>query len=141
MTGRIGRDNTAMLGDDFLPSDDLLSEQSYLVSRGVRHLALVGLCPSDEPIMVRVATRVEQQADPTTLPFVVDHQDGTASFGYAGARWVLDLYEWSVSDKQIPPEQRERIHGLLLGYAAGAVSQFEELGSGRRFLGATASPG
>ncbi len=130
-----------MEGDEFLPSNDLLSEQSYLVSRGVRPMALVGHCSAEQLVMLRVATRLERQAEPTTLPFVIDHGDGTASYGYAAARWVLDLYEWIVTDKHIPQEQRERVHGLLLGYASSAISQYEDQSFGRRFLPATASPG
>ena len=126
-----------MDGDGYLPSDDLLSEQAYLVARGVRPLALVGQCPAEPLTLTRVATRVEAQAHANAIPFVVDHHDGHASYGYASARWVLDLYEWVVLEEGIPQAQRERIIGLLLGYAAPAVSQFEEEGSGRRFLPAT----
>src|SRR5438552_2346447 len=97
----------AVDGDEYLPSDDLLSEQSYLIARGVRPMALVGQCPADAAwVLTRVATRMEEVADPATVPFVVDHGDGNASYGFAAAAWVLDLYQWSVSDKRIPQEQR-----------------------------------
>ena len=65
--------------DDCLPSDDLLAEQAYLVARGVRPLALAGHCPSQH--VLRAATRVERLAVPGVVPFVLDHRDGTASFG------------------------------------------------------------
>jgi hypothetical protein len=141
LTGRIVGDNTAVRGDSFLPSDDLLNEQSYLVARGVRPLALVGQCPAEPLVLLRVATRIEEIGEPNAIPFVLDHGDGTASYGYAGARWALDLYQWTVSERGVPQEQRDRIIGMLLGYAVAAVSRFEEEGSGRRFLPATASPG
>src|SRR6266545_5266457 len=114
----------AMTGDDFLPSPDLLNEQSYLVARGVRPMAVVGQCSADELVMLRVATRLEEEADANSIPFVVDHHDGHASYGYAAARWALDLYEWAMSETDIPQAQRDRIVGLLLGYAVHAVSRF-----------------
>jgi hypothetical protein len=130
-----------MDGDSYLPSDDLLSEHAYLVARGVRPLALVGLCPAEPLVMTRIATRVEGVAEQGAIPFVVDQRDGTASYGYAAARWVLDLYEWAIAGEQIPQEQRERILGLLLGYSVAAVSEYEDEAPRRRFLPASASPG
>lgn len=130
-----------MIGDEFVPSDDLLSEQAYLVARGVRPLSVVGNCPSDSMTMLRVATRIECEACSGVVPFVVDHRDGTASFGYAGAAWVLDLYEWANDATQVPQEQRHRINGLLLGYGVPAISRHEDENSGRRFQCLSALPG
>lgn len=120
-----------------LPSDELLFEQSYQVARGVRPLALVGHCFVEPTALLRIATRVETAAAPNVVPFVLDHGDGTGSFGYAGARWALDLYEWAVKDGGVPEEQRERIIGLLLGYATPAVARYEDEATGRRFAFAT----
>lgn len=124
-----------------LSSDDALAEQAYLVARGVRRLSLAGHShvaddASDE--LLRVATRIERHAAPNAIPFVIDHGDGTASYGYADSRWALDLYEWAVKNPSVPQEQRHRIVGLLLGYSTPAVSSHEEEGSGRRFAFATA---
>ena len=80
-----------------------------------------------------MATELERYSEPNTIPFVVDHGDGVASFGYSDSRWALDLYEWTVRDPSVPQEQRHRIIGLLLGYGTPAVSRHEEEGSGRRF--------
>lgn len=120
-----------------LPSEDVLTEQAYLVARGVRPLSLAGHChlpEGDDTAMLRIATHVERHAEPNAIPFVVDHGDGVASYGYSESRWVLDLYEWAVKDPSVPQEQRHRIVGLLLGYGTPAVSRHEEEGSGRRFL-------
>jgi hypothetical protein len=119
-----------------LPSEDALREQAYLVARGVRPLSLAGHCRvgCEPDLMLRVATHVERHAETSVIPFVVDHGDGIASYGYAESRWALDLYEWAVSDPSVPQEQRHRIIGLLLGYGAPAVSRYEEEGSGRRFV-------
>jgi hypothetical protein len=124
-----------------IASDDVLTEQAYLVARGVRRLSLAGHChaaddASDE--LLRVATQVERHSEPNAIPFVLDHGDGTASYGYAESRWALDLYQWAVKDPSVPQEQRHRIIGLLLGYSTPAVSRHEEESSGRRFTFATA---
>ena len=119
-----------------LPSEEVLREQAYLVSRGVRPLSLAGHChiaEDDRTTLLRMATHVERHADANVIPFVVDHGDGVASYGYSESGWALDLYEWAVRDPAVPQEQRHRIVGLLLGYGAPAVSRYEEEGSGRRF--------
>jgi hypothetical protein len=126
-----------MQGDEFLPPDDLLREEAYQVARGVRPLALVGHCPSDEMTMLRIATEVERVSCPGVVPFVVDHGDGFAGFGYAGSAWAVDLYEWANDQTQVPQEQRHRINGLLLGYSVSAVARHEDETSGRRFASAS----
>jgi hypothetical protein len=123
-----------------LASDDLLAEQSYLVARGVRPLALAGHVHVDDADLLRIATCVERAAAEGALAFVIEHGDGTASYGYAAERWALDLYEWTVRDPLIPEEQRDRIIGLLLGYSGPSIARYEDEGSGRRFL-LTASGG
>ena len=127
----------AMSPDELnLPSADVLFEHAYLVARGVRPLSLAGHCHVDDPEgdLTAIATELERHADAGAIPFVIDHGDGVASFGYAESRWALDLYEWSVRDPSVPHEQRDRIIGLLLGYGAPAISRYEEEGSGRRFV-------
>jgi hypothetical protein len=124
-----------------LPCEEVLAEQAYLVARGVRQLSLAGHChlpEGDSVVLLTVATHVERQAEPNVIPFVVDHGDGVASYGYSESRWVLDLYEWAVTNPAVPQEQRDRIIGLLLGYGTPAVSRYEEEGSGRRFSPAIA---
>ncbi|HEY4451551.1 MAG TPA: hypothetical protein VGN13_08155 [Solirubrobacteraceae bacterium] len=130
---------------DALPSPDALAEQAYLVARGVRRMSLAGHLhlPEEaaEVALLTVATEVERHAEPNAVPFVVDHGDGVASFGYAESRWALDLYEWAMKDPAVPQEQRHRIVGLLLGYGTPAISRHEEQGSGRRFAQAVRWPG
>jgi hypothetical protein len=114
-----------------------MSEQAYLVARGVRPLSLIGNCPANELTLLRVATRIEAAAGPGVVAFVIDHGDETASFGYAGAAWAIDLFEWANDPTQVPQEQRHRINGLLLGYSVPAISRHEDETSGRRFASAT----
>jgi len=122
-------------GTDLLvPNADVLVEHAYLVSRGVRPLAIGGHFPTGSASMLRIATLIEDvAAQEGVLPFVIDHGDDSGSFGYAVNRWTLDFYEWAVTDGSIPEQQRHRIVGLLLGYSPEAISRYEETGSGRRF--------
>jgi hypothetical protein len=114
-------------------SNDVFSEHASLVARGVRPLALAGHCFADSDALLRIATQLEAAAEQNVVAFVLDHGDGSASYGYASERWALDLYEWAVRDPAVPQEQRERIIGLLLGYSPPAISRYEDEGSGRRF--------
>jgi hypothetical protein len=117
-----------------VPNRDVLAEHAYLVAREVRPIAIAGHFHAEEVSTLRIATLIEDAAPPEgVVPFVIDHGDGTGSFGYAANRWVLDFYEWSVKDRAIPAQQRHRIVGLLLGYSPVAISRYEESGSGRRF--------
>lgn len=117
------------------PSDDFVREHAYLVGRGVRSLAIVGECGADAITMMRTATRVESLAIPGAIPFVCDCGDGTAEYGYAAEQWVVDLFEWlmTADANAVPLVQRHRVLGLLLGYSAPAVREFESHTAGRRF--------
>lgn len=44
--------------------------------------------------MVRALTVLDWYSDDHTIRFVIDHGDGTASWGYAAAAWGIDLYRW-----------------------------------------------
>jgi hypothetical protein len=121
--------------DLLVPNRDVLTEHAYLVARGVRPLAIAGHFPTGPTSMLRIATLVEAAAPQEDVsPFVIDHGDGSGSFGYAVNRWTLDFYEWSVTDRGVPEQQRHRIVGMLLGYSPVAISRYEELSNGRRFL-------
>jgi hypothetical protein len=120
--------------DLLVPSSDVLSEHAYLVARDVRPIAIAGHFPSASADALRIATLIEGAAREDAVPFVIDHGDGSGSFGFASNRWALDFYEWAVTDRSIPEQQRHRIIGMLLGYSPVAISRYEESGSGRRFI-------
>jgi hypothetical protein len=124
--------------DLLVPSPDVLAEHAYLVAREVRPLAIAGHFHGGSASPVRIATLIESASSAEGIvPFVIDHADGSGSFGYAANRWVLDFYEWVVTDRSLPEQQRHRIVGLLLGYSPVAISRYEESGSGRRFVRST----
>lgn len=120
--------------DLLVPHREVLAEHAYLVARDVRPLAIGGHFPTGSASLLRIATLIEDAASgEDVLPFVIDHGDGSGSFGYAANRMTLDFYEWAASDPAIPEQQRHRIIGMLLGYSPVAISRYEETGCGRRF--------
>jgi hypothetical protein len=132
--------------DLLVPNRDVLAEHAYLVARGVRPVAVAGHFQAETASTLRIATLIERAAPAEeVIPFVVEHCDGTSSFGYAASRWSLDFYEWAITDPAIPEQQRHRVIGMLLGYSPDAISRYEDFGSGRRFIrsagsGSTTSP-
>ncbi len=108
-----------------LPSPDLAREQAYLVSRGVRPMALLGahyLPMSVDEARDQLASWGQHY--PEALPFVLVGGDGsTIHFGYAAAAWCVDLCRWARGQ---PEAQRERSEGLLLGYGAREIERHDE---------------
>jgi hypothetical protein len=116
-------------------SDDLIREHAYLVARGVRSLAIIGECSADTVTMLRTATRIETLSVPGAIPFVCDCKNGVAEYGFAAEPWTVDLFEWLMTAdvNAVPAEHRHRVLGLLLGYSAPAIRDFESQAAGRRF--------
>lgn len=112
-----------------MPSPDLAREQAYLVSRGVRPMALLGTCEPAEREEVWGRLLVAGQHYPEALPFWVAFVEGDVAYGFAAASWCVDLFTWARSQ---PEAQRERIEGLLLGYGAREIARHEEARSARR---------
>jgi hypothetical protein len=114
-------------GDAYLPPRDVLDNEAYLVSRGVRPLALAGHCPAEPLVMLRVkqGLRKVRQAQ-LVIPFVFAEGDrGMAAFGYASHRWCIDLLEWVLSGT-VPPPRKHEMLGLLLGYSPAAIARHQE---------------
>lgn len=122
--------------DAGLPSEDALAEAAYLVSRGVRPMALAGHCDPHPMVMLRARTRLSTASmlhgtAQRVIPFVIEEKD-SASCGYAARSWVIDLFRWACLP-EIPPRRRHEILGLLLGYSAEAIGAHQELGAGELF--------
>lgn len=121
-----------------LPPDELLQEQAYLVSRGVRPFALIGTIPGVDPLeltklytqLLFVSTKGAQGLEP--IPVVVPRRDGTCTdYGFAAKSWVVETFEWVMNN--VPQPHTNRLLGLLLGYSPDAVAALDEAESGRRF--------
>jgi hypothetical protein len=119
--------------DDFLPSDDTLSEHAYLVARSVRPVAIAGNCQAEPETMTKAMSRLKVAGAGTAIPFVIDEGDGIATYGYASHAWAVDLLQWALTSA--PGEQVHRILGLLLGYGADSIERHEALGAGQLFPG------
>ena len=123
-----------------LPSDDLIQEQAYLISRGVRPLALVGTIETDPDEMLRVYNKLSLVRTGTAnghepIAVVVARQDGEcADVGYAARAWVVDTFRWL--SENAPQPHLNRLMGLLLGYSPDAIAALEEAESGALFPGA-----
>ena len=107
-----------------MESAESAQEQAYLVSRGVRPLALLDTCDLDKTVMANRFVQLNQLAgEYTVIPFVLPREDfPCAMTGYAAATWVVDLLAWSYKQ---PLRQHHRIIGLLLGYSATAIADHD----------------
>ena|GEM_PF-6097701 len=117
---RIGHDQVQVPTNDSVTG--AIEDAAYLVARGVRPLAIVGEGITDRLGMVRAMTVLGQYSDDRAIRFVVDHKDGTASWGYAAAAWVVDLYRW-VRLEEKDESRRHQVLGLLLGYGPEAIAR------------------
>lgn len=71
------------------------------------------------------------------IPFVIDRGDDVADCGFAAKKWAIDLYRYAI--REAPDRQRHRIIGLLLGYSAQAIHDFDELDDATRVVASSAS--
>jgi hypothetical protein len=108
---------------------DVYSEAAYLVSRGVRPMALVGVGLSPKESL-RVLTVAEQEAG-AAIAFAV-HEGICWTIGYASHEWVIDLFH-KVLKMDREDVTGHQILGLLLGYDAEAIAKFCERMSGRKY--------
>lgn len=122
-----------------LPSNDVIREHAYLVSRGVRLLAVCGTIDDSERNKAAMRDKLKDAAvesagsqDIVPIPFLVDHPDSPrVTVGFASHTWVIDAYEW-IQRGSVPSEMVCRIIGLLHGYSGEAISQFERNQTGWR---------
>lgn len=108
-----------------MKSDDYLCEQAYLISRGVRPLALLGAVSSDPTEMRDYFARLWKVTAKwgNVIPFVFPRKDmDCAMAGFAAAEWVIDLLRWSYDQ---PWRRHHQIVGLLLGYTPSAIAEHD----------------
>lgn len=108
-----------------IPPKEYIEEHAYLVHRGVRAMAIVGYCEASDANVQAVYFELHERAKGgprSPLVFVVT-VGGVLHYGYAARQWAADLYKYAMLEA--PEVQRERIIGLLLGYGADAIDDFD----------------
>lgn len=106
--------------------DELCQANAFLVAKAGRLMALVEKCDARAADQVMdLALLVERNSLPECIPFQASRPDGSVEFGYAAARWVVDLYRWLVSCTVIPERQQHRLTALLLGFGQETIAELE----------------
>lgn len=113
-------------------SDSAIYENGYLVSRGVRPLALVGTVEAEAVAMLQMHARLSTFSFGTSqlaapIPFVLPGKE-RAQVGFASRGWVVDTLKWVLGN--VPAPHQHRLLGLLLGYSEDAVAAHDEAVSG-----------
>lgn len=116
-----------MLNRDLnLPSDEFVREQAYLVSCGVRPLALIGMIGISISQAYGHLWRlcdVGVTGSIMPIPFAFNNpKTKSICCGYAAYTWVIELLKWTLSTA--PHKYEAQILGLLLGYSPKAITQF-----------------
>lgn len=118
------------------PTDVEIYEAGYLVSRGVRPLAVVATILDDPEQASELWSRLASSTfgasvAVTPIPFVVRVVVfGTTMVhgGYAARKWLIETWQWV--HEIVPASHRNRLTGLLLGYSVEAIAAFDESESG-----------
>jgi len=107
---------------------EVLKEQAYLISRGVRPMALIGNCASDPETMLSTLKAIEECSESGAIPFVINKGHGSADYGYAASQWVIDVFSlFSRAESPVPERERGCILGLLLGYSSEAIGRYARM--------------
>ena len=106
-------------------SRDTVSEQAYLVSRGVRPVSLLGSISNTPNEMANAFTTLKQDfVWEGAIPFVIPRKDmDCAMCGFASTEWVIDLLKWSYD--HAPLRYQHQIVAMLLGYSPEAIAQHD----------------
>lgn len=105
--------------------DRSVNEAAYLVSRGVRPLALLDSVSQDEAVMGRTYDQMIDACESykAALPFVLPCRGQEhALVGFAAEAWVIELLDWIQGQ---PGQQYHQIMGLLLGYSPRAIAEHD----------------
>ena len=124
-----------------LPSSDLIKEQAYLVSRGVRPLAIVAESHGEDPVTVLKAYTelcytlqsggITVGGESNIVPICYQDGEGSVKLGFAARAWVPETLRWVLENA--PQPQLDRILGLLLGYSPDAIAADGDFDSGKLF--------
>ena len=124
-----------------LPSTDLIKEQAYLVSRGVRPLAIVAESCNEDPVAVLKAYTemcytlqrggITVGGQSNIVPICYQNGEGSVKLGFAARAWVPETLKWILENA--PQPHLDRILGLLLGYSPDAIAADGDFDSGNLF--------
>ena len=124
-----------------LPSFDLIKEQAYLVSRGVRPLAIVAEGHDEDPVAVLKAYNelcytlqsggITVGGQTNIVPICYQDGEGSVKLGFAARSWVPETLKWILEN--VPQPHLDRILGLLLGYSSDAIAADGDFDSGKLF--------
>lgn len=119
------------------PSDDVIREHYYIVSMGVRPMALIGEIES-HPIKIqnfynKLSCLAWEEGVGSSAPgvrpiaFVIKEKEGVwARYGYAASGWIPETFKWLLDNAT--PDHLHRIVGLLLGYSLASIAMHDERG-------------
>ncbi len=124
-----------------LPSSDLIKEQAYLVSRGVRPLAIVAESHGENPVAVLKAYNelcytlqsggITVGGQTSIIPVCYQNGEGSVKLGFAARSWIPDTLKWILEN--VPQPHLDRMLGLLLGYSPDAIAADGDFDSGNLF--------
>lgn len=117
-----------------IPSDEVFREHYYLVSLGVRPMALIGEIEAHPIKMQNLYIKLSCLAweedvggcAPGVRPiaFVIQDKEGVwARYGYAASGWIPETFKWLLDSAE--PKHRHRIVGLLLGYSVESITMHD----------------
>ena len=122
-----------MSATDLIPSlgrsIDYVSEQAYLVSLGVRPMALVRETNVNQEDADAALHGLQNAACgySNVISFVIPWENNPYGRcvlqGYTTKRWIVDLLKWTMANA--PERYADYVIGLLLGYSPGAIEEYE----------------
>lgn len=118
-----------------IPSDEILRVHYYMVSLGVRPMALIGAIEAHPIKIQNLYSKLSCLAweegvgggSPGVRPiaFVIQEEEGVwARYGYAASGWIPETFKW-LSDR-VDSEHCHRLIGLLLGYSVESITMHDE---------------
>lgn len=103
-----------------------LSEQSYLISRGVRPLSIMDCGYVSDLDIDSIESALISCSYPGAYPYILTRKILKETFlevGFYSEPWVWDTYLWTESG-DLPEEKRQVVLGMLLGYNGSAIQGF-----------------
>ena len=102
--------------------------EAYLISRGVRPVAMIEWATSADPVEMRSAHQMLLEACScweNVVPFVFPVEgEAYARTGFAAHPYLVEFFEWA--EANAPPRWLSVIHGLLFGYSLSKIGEHDD---------------